>query len=168
MTYRFCPRCAQPLAVQLLQGRERRACTAACGFVHWDNPVPVVAVLVQQGDDIILARNAAWSPTQFSLVYGFIERNEAPAAAAVREVREELGLTGQIARFVGHFPFTEKNELIIALHMRANGVLTLGDEIAEVRRVPIAAIAEYDFAPFEFTAGIVRAWHGLQSHGDAQ
>lgn len=158
MSYRFCPRCARPLAPQTLQGRERLACTTACGFVYWDNPVPVVAVVVQHGDDIVLARNAAWPPTQFSLVYGFIERHEAPAEAALREVREELGLAGDVTSFIGHFPFTDKNELVLAFHLRARGVLALGDEIVEAKRVPRAAIAQYDFTPFSFTAGIVRSW----------
>lgn len=158
MSFRFCPRCARPLARQPLQGRERLVCQAACGFVQWENPVPVVAVLVQHGADIILARNAAWPPTQFSLVFGFIERDEAPVDAALREVREELGLAGEIAGFIGHFPFSAKNELVIAFHMRATGALRLGEEIADIKRIPLAGIGLYDFAPFEFTAGIVRAW----------
>ena len=169
MSFRFCPLCARPLAPQPLQGRERLVCQAACGFVQWENPVPVVAVLVQYGEDIILARNPAWPPTQFSLVFGFIERHEAPTDAALREVREELGLTGEIAGFVGHFPFIAKNELVIAFHMRATGLLKLGEEIADIKRVPLASIAQYDFAPFSFTAGIVRAWQTgvAKAHTDA-
>ena len=42
--YAFCPQCGRPLAERAVDGTLRPACPdAACGFVLWDNPVPVVA-----------------------------------------------------------------------------------------------------------------------------
>ena len=43
--FKFCPRCANPLAVGDFGGAQRLGCS--CGFVHWDNPLPVVAAIVE-------------------------------------------------------------------------------------------------------------------------
>ena len=42
--FKFCPRCAKPLDTVEYDGVQRQRCPdKACGFVHWNNPVPVVA-----------------------------------------------------------------------------------------------------------------------------
>ena len=54
---RFCPRCAAPLVSRDAGGRARPACPdAACGFVHWNNPTPVVAAIVEHDGAVLLAR----------------------------------------------------------------------------------------------------------------
>lgn len=45
--FQFCPLCAAPLAERTVQGELRSACSANCGFVHYDNPTPVVAAVVE-------------------------------------------------------------------------------------------------------------------------
>ena len=41
--FKFCPRCATPLQATQYDGMTRVRCPdRACGFVHWNNPVPVV------------------------------------------------------------------------------------------------------------------------------
>ena len=67
-------------------GLERPTCLAeGCGLVLWDNPVPVVAALVELEGRIVLARNVAWPENAFGLVTGFLERDEAPAQGGARE-----------------------------------------------------------------------------------
>lgn len=134
--YRYCPRCAAPLVEREQGGFARRACSAEkCGFIYWDNPTPVVAAVVEHEGDIVLARNALWPQRFFALVTGFLERNEDPAAAVLREVEEELGLQGKAAHFIGHYGFERMNQLIIAYHVEAQGTIRLGEEISEVIRV---------------------------------
>lgn len=56
---KFCPECASVLEVRCIDDVERKACTVPeCGFVHWDNPVPVVAALIEFQGKIVLARNS--------------------------------------------------------------------------------------------------------------
>lgn len=89
----FCPQCGQKLKREVLGGFERGVCTTGeCGYIHWDNPTPVVAAVVEYNNGIILARNVLWQPGSFALITGFLEKNEDPAEAVVREVKEELDL----------------------------------------------------------------------------
>jgi NAD+ diphosphatase len=39
----------------------------------------------------------------FSLVTGYLENGESPQEAVIREVSEELGLTGNIKRHIGNY-----------------------------------------------------------------
>lgn len=133
---RYCPTCGAPLRDREVGGALRRVCMApGCRFVHWDNPVPVVAALVELNGEIVLARNAAWPAGIFSVVTGYLEKNESPEQAVMREVNEELGVAAHNATFLGHFPFSRKNQLILAYHVAAAGKLSLGDEIVETRTV---------------------------------
>lgn len=151
----FCPRCAQPLALRPHAGRERLACPReGCGFVHWDNPLPVVAAIVQMGDDVILVRAKGWPEKMFGLVTGFLERGEEPAQAVLRELEEELGLSGEVASLVGVRAFAPRHEVLIGYHVQAAGEVRLGEELEAFKRVPIARLRPWDFG----TGLLVRDW----------
>ncbi|MEQ1439205.1 NUDIX domain-containing protein [Fontimonas sp. SYSU GA230001] len=134
--FKFCPRCARPLIEREQGGLVRRVCPdQACGFVHWDNPTPVVAAVVEHEGQIVLARNALWPQRFFGLITGFLERNEDPAEAVLREVEEELGLKAQSPAFIGHYTFERMNQLIVAYHVVAEGEIVLNEELSEYIRV---------------------------------
>jgi NAD+ diphosphatase len=111
--YRYCPRCATPLTINLLGDRPRNVC-GACNFTHWNNPLPVVAALVQYGDRMLLARNAAWPPKTFALITGFLEAGETAEEGIAREVKEETNLDVTSTHLIGIYEFHRKNEMIIA------------------------------------------------------
>lgn len=135
---RFCPSCGQPLSVRNDGERDRKICVAeGCGRVVYDNPTPVVAAIVEKDGCAILARAHHFPEKWFGLVTGFLERGEAPDAGVLREVKEELGLDGTIVELVGVYPFTPMNQVIIAYHVRAEGEITLGAELAAFKAVPL-------------------------------
>jgi NADH pyrophosphatase NudC (nudix superfamily) len=134
--FKFCPRCATPLQRAIHGGMERLGCGGAgCGYVLWDNPTPVVAAVVEHQGKIVLARNKAWPENIFALITGFLERNENPEQAVLREVEEELGVKARDASFIGHYGFERMNQLIIAYHVIAEGEIALGEELAEYKHV---------------------------------
>ena len=133
---RFCPLCGSRLGVKEIEGNQRSACTSeTCGYVFWDNPTPVVAAIVEREGKVVLARNKGWPEKMFGLITGFLEKGETPEDGVLREVREELGLQGEIAGFVGYYPFFQMNQLILAFHVKAEGEMVLGDELEEVKPV---------------------------------
>lgn len=139
--YRFCPACAALLTARTEDGRQ--AC--ACGYVHWDNPVPVVAAIVEHEGAVILARNKDWPEKMYGLITGFLEKDEAPEDAVKREVKEELNLDAAAAHLVGLYPFARRNELIIAFHVPATGTVRLNQELADVRRIAPEKLRPWDF-----------------------
>ncbi len=94
-----------------------------CGFVHWNNPLPVVAAIVEYEGKILLARNAAWVEGMFALITGFLENGETPEEGIAREVLEETSLHAESVELVGVYEFIRKNELIIAYHVKAHGTV---------------------------------------------
>ncbi len=134
---RYCPLCRAELVKSYIDGIQRLCCPSpTCNYVFWDNPVPVVAAVVELNGAVVLARNKCWPPRYFGLITGFLERGETPEAAVLREVKEELGLQGKIESFIGYYSFMERNQLILAFHVTAQGEITMGEELAEVKLVP--------------------------------
>ncbi|MBN2054433.1 NUDIX hydrolase, partial [bacterium] len=133
----YCPLCATKLVEKEIDGRMRKACPAeGCGFVFWDNPVPVVAAIVEHEDAVILVRQPRWPEGFHGLVTGFLERDETPEQGVLREVKEELDLDGRVASLVGVYEFIRRNQVLIAYHVIAEGVVTLNDELEAWKSVP--------------------------------
>jgi len=132
--WQFCPRCASPLEMRDNGGRPRPTCPRG-HFVHWNNPLPVLAALVEFEGRILLARNVAWPNGMFALITGFLEADETPEAGVARELKEETDLDVDRLSLIGVYEFIRKNELIIAYHVEASGTITLNEELAEFRLV---------------------------------
>lgn len=147
MRAKFCQSCGQLLVLQLRENINRQVCPDAdCGFVFWDNPVPVVAAIVEHNGNIILVQNVGWPKEWFGLVTGFLEKGESPEQGALREVEEELNLKSDQIKFVGNYTFKEKNQLIIAFHIIARGEITPNAEIADFKSIPIDKVKPWPFA----------------------
>lgn len=117
-------------------GPTQRLRCPACGWTHWNNPVPVLAAVVEcadQGGRLLLARNAAWSGRMFALITGFMEAGETPEDGIRREVAEETSLVVDSAELLGVWDFQRMNQLIVAYHVVAHGQVRLSPELAEYR-----------------------------------
>lgn len=155
MQFKFCPKCGAPLEVKALHGKDRPVCVAqGCGFVHWGNPTPVVAAIVEHEGNVLLARGRGWPEKLFGLITGFLEAGETPEAGVLRELKEELSLDGEIVSLVGVYPFEMRNEVIIAYHVKAHGTVVLSDELEAVKPVPPDKLRAWPFG----TGLAVQAW----------
>jgi NADH pyrophosphatase NudC (nudix superfamily) len=156
---KFCPECGNNLISKHRDGARRFVCgNSNCSYIHWNNPIPVVAALVKLNDKYIIARNAQWPGEIYSLITGYLEYGENVEEAALREVNEELGLEGKIERFLGHYTFSKKNQLIIAFEVHATGSIQTSDEIAAIKALSEAELKEYDFRPLYITEQIITKW----------
>jgi NAD+ diphosphatase len=145
MKYQYCPICTAELSPTLIDNRERLICSKGCGFIHWNNPIPVVGIIVETRDGIVLAHNKSWPDGIYSIITGFFESGETPEHAAIRETKEELGLDVQQAFFIGNFPFARLNQLMMVYHVVAmDGEIILNEELDSFKLFPREALLGWD------------------------
>jgi NAD+ diphosphatase len=143
---KYCLYCGHELSTKNINGRDYMACpVTSCEYVHWDNPLPVVAAVVEHQDNVLLGRNKAWPQKFFGLITGFLEKGESPESAVLREVKEELGLDAKLVSMIGVYTYLEQNQIIIAYHVSAEGEIKMGDELAEVISVPPGKVRSWNF-----------------------
>ncbi len=134
--FNFCPQCATPLELiaQLEDGgsKERLRCVG-CGYTHWNNPVPVLAAVIEYDGRILLARNAAWTAKAYALITGFMEAGETPQAGITREIKEETDLRTEALSLIGVYDFQRMNQVIIAYHARCDGAVRLSPELVDYK-----------------------------------
>jgi 8-oxo-dGTP diphosphatase len=136
--YRFCPECAQPLAEGMVDGRVRLYCPS-CGFVRYENPLPVVvAVAVDDGRFLLIKRGIPPKKGYWGCPSGFVESGETPEEACLRELREEAGVVGEIARLIRVSRLEDKelygDMLAVSYLVRiTGGTPRAGDEVDEVK-----------------------------------
>jgi NAD+ diphosphatase len=162
MPYKFCPHCSTPLVTAEVDGRKRLKCPA-CDFVFWDSPIPVVAGIVEHEGKVILTQNKGWPEKWFGIVAGFLEQGETPEQGVLREVKEELGLDGEIVSFVGHYAFERMNQIISAYHVRAEGEIILGEELAAIKALPPEQVQPWDVG----TGPALKDWLAARDKGSS-
>ena len=134
--FKFCPGCATPLALvtQMEDGGEKaRLRCPACDYTHWNNPVPVLAAVIEHQGKILLARNAAWTAKMYALITGFTEAGETPEGGIAREIKEETNLDAGPLSLIGVYDFQRMNQIIVAYHAQATGEVTLSPELLEYK-----------------------------------
>lgn len=147
--------CASPLENKEIGEALRLVCSSAnCNFIHWNNPTPVVAAIVEWKGNILLARNVSWPEGMFGLITGFLEKGESPEEGVIREVKEELSLDTTECTFIGNYIFTQANQLIIAFHVKTEGRVFRNEEIAELKPVPPSELVPWSVG----TGPAVKDW----------
>jgi len=103
----------------------------------------VKAMLFNESGELLLIRNSYGDRSVFVLPGGGIGRRETPAAAAAREVREEVGLEIRDLAFVStHLSSAEGRRDTIHLFRGRVGASPVADglEVAEARFFPLDAL----------------------------
>ena len=102
---KFCPYCGYQLVRKMLEGRERLYCSR-CERIYYENPTPVVAVIARdnEGKILLIKRKIGPCKGEWALPSGFMEIEESPVEAALRELTEETGLKGESKRLIGVYP----------------------------------------------------------------
>ncbi len=134
---RYCPHCAHHLEERLAFDRMRHVCPA-CGFVQFRTPKVGVSLLVEDEERVLLIRRAVEpGKGQWSLPSGFIEWDEAPEVAAVRECAEETGLILSDLELLAANHYTDDYRgpgiSLVYRGCVAGGRLSPGDDAAEAR-----------------------------------
>jgi NAD+ diphosphatase len=94
--HRFCGVCGHPTCADEA-GHVRRCVNPDCKTSHFPRTDPAVIMLVEDGENCLLGRQAAWPAGMYSTLAGFVEPGESLEEAVAREVFEEAGIEiGQV------------------------------------------------------------------------
>ncbi len=134
----YCVRCGSELETRVIEGRELEAC-AHDDFVLWRDPKVASAVVVEVDGGIVLGRRAI-EPGYglWCLPGGFVNDDEHPADAAMRECVEEISAAVELTSLIGvyHVPKRDAPSMVgIAYRARLvdGAQLKAGAEMLEVR-----------------------------------
>lgn len=96
----YCPRCAHSLEDRFVFERMRRACPA-CGFVFFrEHKVAAAAVVDRDGELLLVRRTMTPGRGKWTIPGGFVEFDEDPREAVVREVLEETGYQVEVVKIL--------------------------------------------------------------------
>ena len=109
--HQFCGHCGTP---NIMKTTEFAMECPACRLTAYPRISPAVMVLVERGNDLLLARSPHFKPGVFSALAGFVEPGETLEQCAVREVREEVGIEITNLRYFKSQPWPFPNSLMIA------------------------------------------------------
>ena len=131
-THQFCGRCGARMDDH---HADRAKVCPSCGLINYPRLSPRIIVLVTRGDEMLLARNAAWPTGMYSTLAGFVEPGESIEQTLHREVMEEVGVKVQNLQYFGSQSWPFPNSLMLGFHAEYAGgeIVCQDDEIADAR-----------------------------------
>ncbi|RYD47293.1 MAG: NUDIX domain-containing protein, partial [Sphingomonadales bacterium] len=93
----FCAVCATP--TRIFRAGWGRTCPN-CRAEHFPRVDPVVIMLAELGDRVLLGRQPPWPKGRYSALAGFLEVGESVEDAVAREIEEEAGVQVRDVRYV--------------------------------------------------------------------
>ncbi|MDQ2653332.1 MAG: NAD(+) diphosphatase [Chloroflexota bacterium] len=128
--HQHCGRCGTH--TEPVPGERARRCPA-CGLVSYPRLTPAIIVLIERGDEILLARGHQFAPGRFGIVAGFVEPGESLEEAVQREIHEEVDLDVSDITYFGSQPWPFPHGIMIGFRAQyAGGDISLEDgELAE-------------------------------------
>ncbi len=147
---RFCNICGSTLTQKAVEGKERELCSK-CGHIHYENPLPVVSVIVvnEKREALLVLRDREPFRNMWCFPIGFAETGESVEEAALRELHEETGIEGRIVQLVdagSHKNDTYGDLLIVTFEVEATGgEMCPGDDAAECRYFPVMNLPKLAF-----------------------
>jgi len=131
-THQFCGRCGVPLRTK---ADERAKECPQCGLLHFPRLAPAIIVLVEQGNQLLLARSRHFMPGMYSVLAGFVEPGESLEETVAREVKEEVGIEIRDIKYFGSQPWPFPHSLMIGFTATyAGGEISRDDKEIEDAR----------------------------------
>jgi ADP-ribose pyrophosphatase YjhB (NUDIX family) len=138
----YCVNCGTQLRPTRVEDRDLEAC-GGCGFVLWHDPKVATLVVVENADGEVVVGRRAIEPGRglWCLPGGYVNDDEHPLAAAVRECREEIGADVEINGLLGVYHIRKREApSLVGIGYRARllpeQVPTAGSEMLEVSAFP--------------------------------
>jgi ADP-ribose pyrophosphatase YjhB (NUDIX family) len=148
----YCVNCGTLLEPRVVEDRELEACPA-CTFILWHDPKVVTIVVVEDERGHIIAGRRSIEPGYglWCLPGGYVNDDEHPADAAIRECREEIGADVEIIGLLGVYHIRKSGAPSMVgigyrARLRDGQSAAAGTEMLEVGAFPRERVPELVFA----------------------
>ena len=162
-----CQRCGHPTVEREIDGRPRPVCDA-CGAVTYLDPKLAAAVVIVRNGLFLLGRRGpgAREAGRWSFPAGFVERGERVEDAAVREVREEVGLDVELGPLLGLYS-RPGDPVVLAVYtaLTAHGDPVAADDLDAVACFPPDDLPDL---AFPHDTQILADWHARRLPNPAE
>ncbi|MDP4536567.1 NAD(+) diphosphatase [Alkalimonas collagenimarina] len=140
-THRYCGQCGSAMH---LVSWELAALCSRCGHRCYPRIAPCVLIAVVKDDQLLLARSTRHKTGFFSILAGFVESAETLEQAAVREVKEEVGIDITDLQYVGSQPWPFPHSLMTGFIARyqSGDIKCQPNEIEEAYWFDVANLPE--------------------------
>lgn len=181
--YSFCPHCtlALPRNEENLLSCNKQV--GGCGWIHYDNPSPVVAAVVPfpnryilqqprvmqnyslQYEDytetgiLLVQRGVEPFKGQWCLPCGYVNKYECPNVTAIRETVEETGVIVALEKLIdvrNPIPGTLNNVVISYLARPVDGYVRSGDDALDARIFGLPEVPDICFSSHKL---MVQRWY---------
>jgi len=155
---KFCPDCGTSLIHKAYDGRERPYCTACEHPIYIDPKVAVVVFIVQDDKLLLIQRGMNPGKGKWALPAGFVDHDEAPEDAAIRETWEETNLHVKIDKLLAVYPKKDNGlaDIVIAYSASiTDGDMQAGDDASDVEWYTRDHLPELVFYP---SITLTRLW----------
>jgi len=144
---RFCSHCGERLPSSAATPHQQ---CSACGRIAYRNPAVGVAVVLLDGDTVLLGRRARGPYAgRWCIPCGYVEWDEDIRDAARRELREETGLEVEIGPVVAvHSNFHDRAKQTVGVWFSGTivgGEMRADDDLDQLAYFPLAAPPELAF-----------------------
>ncbi len=137
MRFKYCPDCGSRLSSKDLGDEKDVPWCEACSKPWFEMfPCCIIAIAHRDGSYALIRQQSCdeIKDDKFICVSGYIKTNETAQQAAVREVKEELGLDALSCQLISTYPYEKKQMLMIGFSVEVGeGGFTLSDELVEAR-----------------------------------
>ncbi len=160
----YCPGCGHALEDRQAFGRVRRFCPACEQVVFREQKIAAGVVVEREGKVMLVRRRMNPRRGMWTFPAGFVDFDETPADAAVRECREETGLEVEIIGLLDVVAGREHErgaDVIIIYHARPVAGKVRADD--DVDRVAFCAPDELPPLAFDATRVALARWRDSQS-----
>ena len=148
--YKYCSNCGKNNTHGYIDGNIRFHCEY-CNTIHYQNPKPTATLICPKDNSILLGRRA-FNPGkgEWGLPGGFMELNETLNEAALRELKEETNLEGEVTKILGtcsHYGSIFGDILLIGLEVNIKiwDCMAAGDDVSELQLFSIDKLPELAF-----------------------
>ncbi|ENO8808379.1 NUDIX domain-containing protein [Photobacterium damselae] len=151
----YCPQCGSP---SLERVSYKEFICQQCQFTYFHNAAAAVMVAIVVNDEVLVAiRGRDPKKGMYDLPGGFVDPNESLEQAAVREIKEELGLSIYSLTYVHSYSNTYQYKTVeyktcdcfFIVKLDQKPTVIAQDDVAEVQWVNIHNI---DITQFAFTS----------------